>query len=351
MADIWKLTLELSEPLEITTDGLGRILVSHWSIGAVQKIVKRFKTEFESSSDFIRAFIKELGRFPGNGQNLHEEFESGRPIDGAENLTEDDLSAFSRAYVEKFRHEILSWVTYSEDDTDPKEEEKKEGEPDKDFFCRLIETSVRRQQEKSKKLRESFGLIGATSGLFDHYSKNQARIGVLGAKIRDLQSASIAETPSRPFIHELPENPTYKTNELLESHARKLDLVKELLKTQAEQAVLLNEQTELLLQDAAKSSRQTKIGIWVAAIGILVGASISCYSVFQSATNDAETSILFQNNLDENTRSNEIQREFLRELRSIAVELKNFRQEGVANNDEVQTAPASIPNREESGSK
>lgn len=336
MVDLHKLTLELSEPLEVQTNGLGRILVSHWSIGAVQKVADLLKNDIESPIEFVRAFIEKLAHIPGDGESLHEQFESGTSIDSSENLTETDLSVFSKKYVEKFRHQILSWVTYSEDGKDSADERKKENESDEDFFYRLIQTSVRKRQEQSNKLVERLGLSGATGKLFDSYRKNQARIGELGARIRDLSSSSIVEP--EPFLKmpPIPENPVHKTNELLEDQALKFDLLRELLESQAEQAVLLNKQTELLLQDAAKSSAQTKVGIWVAAAGIVIGAFLSGYSIYSSTVSEEQSSSLFQNSLDQNEQSIQVQREVLKKLEMIERELENIRRDGATNGSEMK---------------
>ena len=337
MVDLHKLTLELSEPLEVQTNGLGRILVSHWSIGAAQKIADLLKKDIASANEFVGAFIQRLGRIPGNGQSLHEQFESGTPIDSTEKLTETDLGVFSKAYVETFRHQILSWITYSEDGKDSDDGKKKEGESNEDFFYRLIKTSVIKQQEQENKLVERLGLSGATGRLFQNYSKNQARIGELGAKIRDLSSPSIIEPKHHPNIPVIPDNPVHKTNELLADQASKLDVLSELLESQAEQAVLLNEQTELLLQDAARSSAQTKVGIWVAAGGIALGALLSCYSIYSSTVSEEQSSSLLQNNLDQNEQSIQVQKEALEKLEIIGRELDNVRRDGATQDSETKS--------------
>ncbi len=336
MVDLHKLTLELSEPLEIQMNALGRILVSHWSIGAAQKIADLLKKDIESTNEFVRAFIQRLGRIPGNGQSLHEKFETGTPIDSSEKLTESDLGAFSKAYVEKFRHQILSWVTYSEDSKDSADGKKKEGESDEDFFFRLIQTSVRKRQEQGNKLVERLGLSGATGRLFESYSKNQARIGALGVRIRDLSSSSTIVPNHHLDIPVIRDNPVHKTNELLEEQVLKLDVLSELLESQAEQAVLLNEQTELLLQDAAKSSAQTKSGIWVAVVGIALGAFLNGYSIYSSTVSEERTSSLFQNNLDQNEQSIQVQRDSLKKLEVIGRELENIRRYGATQNSETK---------------
>lgn len=327
MTDIHKLALKLSDPLEFWTDRLGRILVSHWSIGAVRKVSEVLKKDVESSDVFVKEFIKELGRFPGEGQTANEEYDSGNPIDSTEELTDSDLTRFAQDYIAKFRHQILSWVTYSEDGESAAETEKKEDESDKDFFYRLISKSVKKQQEQSKKLHESLGFFGASSGLFDQYSENQARIGALGAKIRHLSSAPVAEPQHHLNIPDIPENPVYRTNELLQEQAKKFDILRDLMESQAEQAVLLNDQTDLLLKDAARSSAQTKVGIWVAAVGIVLGSLMSGYSIYHSKVSGKQSFSLIERTIDQNEQSIKVQNETLEKLELIGTELKNIRLE------------------------
>lgn len=332
MTDLHKLTLKLSDPLEFWTDRLGRILVSHWSIGAVGKVSEVLKKDIQSSEAFVKAFIRELGRFPGEGQTVSEEYNAGNPIDSTEELTDSDLTRFAQDYIAKFRHQILSWVTYSEDGEPAAEAEKKKGESDKDFFYRLISKSVTKQLEQSKKLHESLGFFGASSGLFDQYSENQARIGALGSKMRHLSSAPIVEPHHHLNLREMPENPVYRTNELLQEQAKKFDVLRDLLESQAEQAVLLNNQTDLLLKDAARSSAQTKVGIWVAAGGIVLGSLMSGYSIYDSKVSGEQLSSLSENTIAQNEQSIKVQKETLEKLEMIGAELENIRLEAAEEN-------------------
>ena len=127
--------------------------------------------------------------------------------------------------------------------------------------------------------------VSSTKKVFEEFNKNQLKIGALGERIKEIQTPKISFGKPEPLnIHPLKvaPNPILQTNILLESQSTQLEKISELIEAQAEQAVLLNEQTALLLSDSAESSKQAKIGVWIAVTGILLSAALSAYSIFST---------------------------------------------------------------------
>src|SRR5690606_40412809 len=69
----------------------------------------------------------------------------------------------------------------------------------------------------------------------------------------DVCSSDLESLHTKPL--ELPPNPVHKTNQLLDVQLSQLESLSKLVEAQGEQAVILNEQTALLLRESVKSSR------------------------------------------------------------------------------------------------
>ncbi len=288
-----KLILTMQDPLFVETVGLGTIALSQWSVKATQDVSKILEGEIEGPADFVRQFIEKLGRMPSVDEKPAEKYENGIPIQDVNSLTQEDLEKVANSYIEKYRNSILHWVSSEEGERDEFALEREEGESPLVYFLRMVSLSVEKSAEQSKKLLEKLTSFGATKSVFEQFNKNQFKIGSITDRINDIQKTYAFPSPIEPRtlkIPELPPNPIYETNDLLKNQAIQLRGLSELLEAQGEQTVLLNDQTGLLIGQSNASSRQAKIGIWVAAAGIFLSAIVSGYSIYRGMESSEESS-------------------------------------------------------------
>ena len=287
-----KLILTMQDPLFVETEGLGEIALSHWSIKAMQEISKILEGEIEGPEDFVRQFIEKLGRIPSVDEKPAEKYEKGTPIQNVSSLTQEDLEKVANNYIAKYKNSILHWVSSEEGERDELALEKEEGESSLEYFLRMVSLSVEKSAEQSKKLFDKLTSFGTTKSVFEQFNKNQFKIGSIADRINDIQKTYAFPSPIEPRtlkIPDLPPNPVYETNNLLKSQTAQLRGLSELLEAQGEQTVLLNDQTGLLIGQSNASSRQAKIGIWVAAAGIFLSAIVSGYAIYRGMESSEES--------------------------------------------------------------
>lgn len=314
-----KLILTMQDPLFVETEGLGTIALSHWSVKATQDISNILEGEIEGPADFIRQFIEKLGRMPSVDEKPAEKYDNGTPIQGVDNLTQKDLEKVANSYIAKYKNSILHWVSSEEGERDEFALEKEEGESPLEYFLRIVRLSVEKSTEQSKKLLEKLTSSGATKSIFEQFNKNQFKIGSIADRINDIQKTYAFPSPIEPRTFEIPElppNPVYETNDLLKSQTAQLRGLSELLEAQGEQTVLLNDQTGLLIGQSNASSRQAKIGIWVAAAGVFLSTIVSGYAIYRGMESSEESSrstkelvVIQRNNNELEMRLNELLQE------------------------------------------
>ena len=292
-SNLKKLILTMQDPLFVETEGLGTIAISHWSVRATQEISKILEGEIAGPADFVRKFIEKLGRIPSADEKSAEKYENGTPIQDVSSLTQDDLELVANSYIAKFKNSILHWVSSEEGEREEFALEKKESESPLEYFLRIVSLSVEKSAEQSKKLFEKMASFGAAKSVFEQFNKNQFKLGSIADRINDIQKTYAFPSAIEPRTFEIPElppNPVYETNDLLKSQTAQLRGLSELLEAQGEQAVLLNDQTGLLIGQSNKSSRQAKIGIWVAAAGIFLSTIVSGYAIYRGMESSEESS-------------------------------------------------------------
>jgi len=283
----------MQDPLFVETEGLGTIVLSHWSVKATQDTSKILEGEIEGPADFVRQFIEQLGRMPSVDEKPAEKYENGIPLQNVSNLTQEDLEKVANSYIAKYKNSILHWVSSEEGERDEFSLEREEDESPLEYFLRMVSLSIEKSAEQSKKLLEKLTSFGATKSIFEQFNKNQFKIGSITDRINDIQKTYAFPSPIEPRalkIAELPQNPVYETNNLLKNQAAQLRGLSEILEAQGEQTVLLNDQTGLLIGQSNASSRQTKIGIWVAAAGVFLSAIVSGYAIYRGMESSEESS-------------------------------------------------------------
>ena len=321
-SNLKKLILTMQDPLFVETEGLGTIALSHWSVKATQEISKILEGGIAGPADFVRQFIGKLGRMPSVDEESAEKYENGTSIQDVSSLTQDDLELVANSYVAKYKNSILHWVSSEEGERDEFALEKEESESPLEYFLRILRLSVEKSAEQSKKLFEKMTSFGAAKSVFEQFNKNQFKIGSIADRINDIQKTHAFPSAIEPRIFEIPElplNPVYETNDLLKSQTAQLRGLSELLEAQGEQAVLLNDQTGLLIGQSNKSSRQAKIGIWVAAAGIFLNTLVSGYVIYRGMESSEESSRSANELVTIERKNNELEirlNELLQELNS-----------------------------------
>jgi len=283
----------MQDPLFVETEGLGTIAFCHWSVGATQKISKVLEEGVEGPEDFTRKFVAKIGRLPSVDGKSAEKYEKGVQIEDVGNLTHEDLVKVASSYLSKYKNSILHWVSSEDGEQGELAIRKEESETDLEYFLRVLRLSVDKSAEQSRRLLEKMTSFGATKSLFERFNENQFKIGSIADRINDIQKSyalpSLIET-KKFEIPDLPRNPVYETNELLNRQTVQLRGLSELLEAQGEQAVLLNSQTGLLIGQSNESSRQAKIGIWVAAAGVFLSTIVSGYAIYRGIKSSEESS-------------------------------------------------------------
>lgn len=286
---IKKFVLTIPDPLSIETEGLGRILVSNWTVGAISNTSKIIERNTFTPKEFITAFVGKLARIPSDDEQIKDQYEKGIEISNPEALTDNDREKIAREYINKWKNHILYWVAYEDVDRSNLNLEKGKQESDSEYFFRIIKISVEKSEEQSRKMFEKYNYFGSSKGFLEEFIKNQQKLGAISEKIKGIQKPAFRISSIEPLhtrAPELPPNPVHKTNQLLDDQISQLESLSKLVEAQGEQAVILNEQTELLLRESASSSVQAKIGVWVAAIGIIINTSLNAYSIHK--TTDSE---------------------------------------------------------------
>lgn len=182
-----KLILTMQDPLFVETEGLGTITLSHWSVGAMQEVSKILEGEIEAPADFVRQFIRKLGRMPSGDEQPAEKFENGTPIPDVRSLTQKDLEKVANSYLAKYKNSILHWVSSEEGERDEFGLEKEEDESPLEYFLRMVRLSVEKSAEQSKKLFEKLTSFGTTKNIIEQFNKNQFKIGSIADRINDIQ--------------------------------------------------------------------------------------------------------------------------------------------------------------------
>lgn len=321
-SNLKKLIFTMQDPLFVETEGLGTIVLSHWSVRAMREISKILEGELSGSADFARQFIEKLGRTPSFDEKSAEKYENGTPIQDVASLTQKDLELVANSYIAKYKNSILHWVSSEEGERDEFALEKEESESPLEYFLRIVRLSVERSAEQSRKLFEKMASFGAAKSVIEQFNKNQFKIGSIADRINDIQKTYAFPSAIEPMVFEMPEvppNPVHETNDLLKSQAAQLRGLSELLAAQGEQAVLLNDQTGLLIGQSNESSRQAKIGIWVAAAGIFISTIVSGYAIYRGIESSEESSRSANELVAIERKNNELEirlSELLRELNS-----------------------------------
>jgi hypothetical protein len=273
-------------------------------------------------ADFVRKFIEKLGRTPSVDEKSAEKYENGTPIQDTSSLTQDDLELVANSYIAKYKNSILHWVSSEDGERDEFALEKEESESPLEYFLRILGLSVEKSAEQSKRLFEKMTSFGAAKSVFEQFNKNQFKIGSIADRINDIQKTYAFPSAIEPRTFEIPKpppNPVFETNDLLKSQTAQLRGLSELLEAQGEQAVLLNDQTGLLIGQSNKSSRQAKIGIWVAAAGIFLSTIVSGYGIYRGMESSEESSRSANELVAIERKNNELEvrlNELLQELNS-----------------------------------
>lgn len=365
----------MSEPVEIVSERLGRLLVSAWNVGAIMA-VSEAKLAAIDGPDFVRGFFAELSRLVPVGIPVSDEaYEQGRRIPRSEfdRLADEEIELLATAYL-------------SGDDgylRDEGGEAAHEDEAATARLRRLAVSSVTTLEEGSKRIAEKFaGLtlspalrtsLERTAGIATRLSgivpKNPMGLAALGrtpgmlaigealAAARGMPSlaASSAErlAPGEALERSslkvpplrLPPNPAYETNSLLagvsEGIAQLRGDIAEMLAISQQQRLLveaLSETATLALGEAASSSADakrsaelaerstalTKHSVLVAVAAILISCAISWFAISDArriaAENDVSTRELIQA-VREGTRVGAEVREGITEQSRLAKEL------------------------------
>jgi len=289
-----KFVLKIPDPIEINTTGAGRILFTHWTVGAIQNVSEILSRKAESPAAFVREFASKLGRVPSpEKESLREQYDHGAKFVAQNQLTDDDIELIASEYLGRLQDEMLYWRSSGKEEVTESLDRKKD-EKSSEYFLRITTLCVKKEEERARELFKKFNFLGASSELFESLKRNQVQLGLVSQRIK--QIASIPTLPafeSHTFeVPAIPTNPTYESNRLLGSQLEELRTLIQLIQAQSEQAELLNNKTELLLSAAAQSGKQTKIGIWVAALGIILSAGLGMYSLVETNNSGAESTRL-----------------------------------------------------------
>ena len=301
-------TLKPDEPeFSIDTTSLGRLDALPFTIGRMSEIEK---TESETPTSFINAFIATVGR----------------NSDGIE-LTDDDVVKLSDAERDEFAKRALESYQYlfrervrekrtdeagrvviSFRDGDVKHQ-REEDESDSAYLFRLFKLQTAELKERARRMMAPFeDMLKANKRMFtpsflEAFTKSQTATAQLGNMIDRLRVnmpdlSGITATTSaldrikssdvyRPELR-VPDlsnirNPVYDTNERLSEVVNKLDSMEELALQMAETVKSVSDAASQFIVDfgvaTGKADRASRRAIWIAVTAVVVAALMTIVQI------------------------------------------------------------------------
>ena len=301
-------TLKPDEPeFSIDTTSLGRLDALPFTIGRMSEIEK---TESETPTSFINAFIATVGR----------------NSDGIE-LTDDDVVKLSDAERDEFAKRALESYQYlfrervSEKRTDEAgrvvisfrdgdvKHQREEDESDSAYLFRLFKLQTAELKERARRMMAPFeDMLKANKRMFtpsflEAFTKSQTATAQLGNMIDRLRVnmpdlSGITATTStldrikssdvyRPELR-VPDlsnilNPVYDTNERLSEVVNRLDSMEELALQMAETVKSASDAASQFIVDfgvaTGKADRASRRAIWIAVTAIVVAALMTIVQI------------------------------------------------------------------------
>ena len=100
-SELGKRILEnLPDPIEIETEGLGRLLFSNWTVKAVSDVTELFEHRPTTGAEFVQRFAECLARHPApEADTLKMEFDAGQKISETDALTRNDIETIANHYL------------------------------------------------------------------------------------------------------------------------------------------------------------------------------------------------------------------------------------------------------------
>ena len=301
-------TLKPDEPeFSIDTTSLGRLDALPFTIGRMSEIEK---TESETPTSFINAFIATVGR----------------NSDGIE-LTDDDVVKLSDAERDEFAKRALESYQYlfrervSEKRTDEAgrvvisfrdgdvKHQREEDESDSAYLFRLFKLQTAELKERARRMMAPFeDMLKANKRMFtpsflEAFTKSQTATAQLGNMIDRLRVnmpdlSGITATTSaldrikssdvyRPELR-VPDlsnirNPVYDTNERLSEVVNRLDSMEELALQMAETVKSVSDAASQFIVDfgvaTGKADRASRRAIWIAVTAVVVAALMTIVQI------------------------------------------------------------------------
>ena len=301
-------TLKPDEPeFSIDTTSLGRLDALPFTMGRMSEIEK---TESETPTSFINAFIATVGR----------------NSDGIE-LTDDDVVKLSDAERDEFAKRALESYQYlfrervSEKRTDEAgrvvisfrdgdvKHQREEDESDSAYLFRLFKLQTAELKERARRMMAPFeDMLKANKRMFtpsflEAFTKSQTATAQLGNMIDRLRVnmpdlSGITATTSaldrikssdvyRPELR-VPDlsnirNPVYDTNERLSEVVNRLDSMEELALQMAETVKSVSDAASQFVVDfgvaTGKADRASRRAIWIAVTAVVVAALMTIVQI------------------------------------------------------------------------
>jgi len=301
-------TLKLPTPIEIEVNSLGKMLFDNWHLSAM-KAAREIKALKDGD---IRTFMEEFVFLLGRKHDLtiankSEAYKLGEQIKNISDLTDEELEKIAKTYIDL---EIANLIPYISNDEENKESliernkvlrEQFENETSKEHLRRLVNASLEANRVQSKKLIDQYSNIAKKWR--DPLLKNSVALNNLGSQINDIVSIEI---PRIPVI----QNPIHETNAHLSNACAQLEKLTSLTEAEIEQARLLNEKSNLLLnasaessEDAKKSIYQARESIRVATWAIVISAALSVWAIIETRSGNESSGVSLDKLISE-TRSN-----------------------------------------------
>ncbi len=303
-----KITGLVTEPVEIAETPFGRLFVSRWNFGAIQKAMKA-ELSGVSGADFVRGFFATLARRVSADASLTSE-----AFDAGERVPESELASISEMELERLAAAYLGGdggtFVHEEEGSEPPDGETATGRLE-----RIAKRNIESMEESARRFVERFGKFNLGAGLSESFLRTanladglerliprgllgDGRSVTMGDALNSATKVGTAVVrPVDPLEHlrdiTLPPNPIHETNDLLgdvsdnigrmvaisEQQAALIQSLSETASLALAQAASSSAQAEISAQLAERSTRLTKYGVLVAILAIGVSVAVSGYAI------------------------------------------------------------------------
>lgn len=291
--DIEKLARMGQFSLDLGTQGQVRFVSLTTKL--LSESIRRMNEPDFDPKGWVRWLFSEMARWPSS-----ETFQDDDPIDG-ETLKPDEMEAVSDDLLEIFAEKLIQKQAYLLKTHGERDLERAVGQSACDFLANAF---LHHRTEEGKQRERLFQSV--TKPLFAESTLDSIRRSIDAsshlqesiktyAEIGSTLDSTLASRMAMPRPHELmlppiPKNPIHETNEILEELTTQLQDMRPLIAQGAELIRSMND-TALRMQadyieNAAKTAKQAKLAIWIAATGLVVSSIFSYLSYADSKEAD-----------------------------------------------------------------